>query len=124
MGWGAFGAVAGQVTTAIGPSAKLQTRVQARKSRDFNRLEAQKARKWWESMDSTRYQRTVADMRRAGLNPLMAFGGGMSPSSAPSGSPASSSASSGSSGSGQIDALAQLNAIEQNKNIKKYSEVS
>lgn len=60
----------------------------------FNALEAQKARDWQERMASTNYQRAVADMEKAGLNPASLVG------SSPSGAlaPSSASASSGASG--------------------------
>ena len=60
----------------------------------FNALEAQKARDWQEYMASTSYQRAIADMEKAGLNPASLVG------SSPSGAmaPSSASASAGASG--------------------------
>ena len=43
----------------------------------FNKYEAQRAREWNQQMDSTKYQRTVADMRAAGVNPALAMQGGV-----------------------------------------------
>ena len=43
----------------------------------FNKYEAQRARDWNEAMDSTKYQRTVTDMRSAGVNPALAMSGGV-----------------------------------------------
>lgn len=43
-------------------------------ARDFNAREAQKNRDWQEHMSNTSYQRMVADMKKAGINPIMAFG--------------------------------------------------
>lgn len=67
---------------------------EAQKSRDFNALEAQKSRDWQEQMSNTAYQRAVADMRLAGINPVLAYQQGGSST------PASSQASSGSASSG------------------------
>lgn len=44
----------------------------------FNKTEAQRAREWNQQVDSTKYQRTVADMRAAGVNPALAMSGGVS----------------------------------------------
>ena len=60
----------------------------------FNALEAQKSRDWQERMASTNYQRAIADMEKAGLNPASLVG------SSPSGAlaPSTASASAGASG--------------------------
>lgn len=44
----------------------------------LNAEEAQKARDWNLEMDSTKYQRQVVDMQKAGINPALAMNGGVS----------------------------------------------
>lgn len=61
----------------------------------FNAEEAQKNRDFQEYMSNTSYSRMVADLKNAGLNPVLALG---SPASTPSGSSASSGGGRSSSG--------------------------
>lgn len=61
--------------------------------RDFNASQAQIQRDWEERMASSSYQRTVADMEKAGLNPAVVMAGNQGVSSFGSGASASSSSS-------------------------------
>lgn len=69
---------------------------QAAITREFNSAEAGRQREWAEEMSSTAWQRGIADMRRAGINPMLAAsqGGASTPSGASASSVPGSSASS------------------------------
>lgn len=78
----AIGAVGGAVSAGINYAATQATNA-------AQAAASNKQMKFQERMSSTAYQRAMEDMRRAGLNPMLAYGGG---ASSPAGSQPSLSA--------------------------------
>lgn len=64
-------------TSASNTQAQIAQQQQMQQSsQDFNAGQAQISRDYSTQMSNTAYQRASADMRSAGLNPMMMFGGG------------------------------------------------
>ena len=75
--------VASMATGLLGSSLQkdlVNNRMSGAEREAFNlsAQEAQKARDWNLQMDNTKYQRQVADMQSAGINPALAMNGGVS----------------------------------------------
>lgn len=90
---------------------RLYNAEEAQRQRIWSSAEAQKDRDFQERMSNTAYTRAIADMQRAGLNPILAYqqGGASSPSgSTASGAVASYNTSSGDSLASIIQAFASL----------------
>lgn len=97
---------------------------QARLNREFQQASADKQIEFQREMSNTAYQRAVEDLRKAGLNPILAYTKG--PSSTPSGASASGSsargiASSGSSGSGASGSVGRANPSALASAVLSYS---
>lgn len=108
---GAFGLAGTGLSMLYNYEQSKQLTGAQREQNAFNSWEAQKQRDYETEMSNTAFQRQVADMRAAGLNPALMYGGtGASGASTPSGSSASGSGNGGQ----QFDPMQLLSIMMQN----------
>lgn len=83
-----YGTAASNLSSQQANSANNAAMAAWQQMANFNAAEAQKSREWQERMANTVYQRTVKDMIKAGINPVLAAGMGLGTASAGSGATA------------------------------------
>lgn len=105
------------MATSIGGAIAADRQI--KQQQKFNSSEAQKARDWNLEMDNTKYQRQVADMQAAGVNPALAMSGNISTQATSSAQAQSESG---------INAITQLAALSgqlrlQQQQLKQEKEL-
>lgn len=85
-------------------AAQAFNAAESQRAREFSAAEAQKDRDWQEHMSNTAYQRQIADMKAAGINPVLRaqIGGRSTPGGAVGGTAQGRIGAEGESGSSQF----------------------
>lgn len=90
---------------------RLYNSAEARANREFQTNEALLQRNWYEALSNTAYQRSVADMKAAGINPILAYqqgGAAASGTGVPAGSASSYQTGGGDTLTSVINAISSL----------------
>lgn len=87
------GLAASQIAQSQTAMANASAQAAWREAAEYNAKQAQINRDWQEKMANSVYQRTVEDMKKAGINPVLAAGMGLGSSSVSGGGAASISPS-------------------------------
>lgn len=103
--------ISNDFTSAMWDKAAAWNAEQMRIAMEYNSAEAQKQREWQEQMRATQYQTAVADMEKAGLNPILAATSGLS-AGVPTGSAGTISASSMSGAQGNMASGSAFNGSQ------------